>query len=129
MKKVQREKILDLLKAQDWVCVEEMTKLFIVDYRRRLKDLEELGHILESRKCEKHSYHDGGSKEWRLVNKPPKIEYRQEMRDGVPTMVRYIVPVTPQKPLGQEELRVVGIWAEKSPWTGEPTGVLHEIYD
>ena len=26
------------------------------------------------------------------------------------------------------ELVIEGLWVEKSPFTGEPTGVLHEIY-
>lgn len=71
-KQIQRLKILDLLKSQEWTCVEEMTKLYIVDYRRRLVDIKRMGYELESRKCTQHSYHGGGSKEWRLASSPKK---------------------------------------------------------
>jgi hypothetical protein len=75
MHKLQRTKILDLLKEREWVCVEQMTQLYIVDYRRRLKDLEEIGHKLESRRCTQHTHHRGGSKEWRLVEGAKRAVY------------------------------------------------------
>lgn len=73
--KLQKTKIIDLLKEKEWVCVETMTKLFIVDYRRRLVDIKRMGYELESRRCTQHSYHSGGSKEWRLKVKPPVVCY------------------------------------------------------
>ena len=72
MKTIQRTKILDLLRNGDWVCVEDMTKLYIVDYRRRLVDIQKQGYELESRRCQQHSHHKGGSKEWRLKTKIPE---------------------------------------------------------
>lgn len=86
MKKSQQNKIYQLLKERDWVCVEDMTKLFIVDYRRRLVELQRRGIELESRRCEQHKHHRGGSKEWRLKVKPPM--YRYEMIDNVMHQIR-----------------------------------------
>lgn len=77
MKVNQSNKILALLKSQPWVCVETMTKLYIVDYRRRLVDLKERGYELESRKCTQHSYHKGQSKEWHLKVKIPTYRYEK----------------------------------------------------
>lgn len=93
MHKLQRTKILDLLKEREWVCVEDMTKLFIVDYRRRLKDLEEKGNVLESRRCTQHSYHKGGSKEWRLVEGAKRPVYEFELVNGVRVPKLTYVPV------------------------------------
>jgi hypothetical protein len=69
---LQREKMLTALKGNGWVCVEEFSKLFIVDYRRRLVDIQRLGYELESQRCTLHSYHKGGSKMWRLMKEPQK---------------------------------------------------------
>ena len=81
--KIHKEKMLDLLKQGGWVCVEDFTKLYIVDYRRRLKDLEEMGNVLESRRCTQHTYHKGGSKEWRLVEGAKRPVYEFELVNGV----------------------------------------------
>lgn len=81
MKKTQSNNILALLKERQWVCVEDMTKLFIVDYRRRLVDLQRIGYQLESRKCTQHNYHRGGSKEWHLKVTVPK--YQVEIINGI----------------------------------------------
>lgn len=77
MKTIQRTKILDLLRNGDWICVEDMTKLYIVDYRRRLVDIQRMGHELESRRCQQHAHHKGGSKEWRLKTKIPERRIEQ----------------------------------------------------
>ena len=66
----QTNQILDLLESGNWICVSDMLKLYCVDYRRRLCDLKDKGYLLESRKCQQHSYHKGISKEWRLMTKP-----------------------------------------------------------
>lgn len=75
MKKSQANNIYKLLKERDWVCVEDMTKLFIVDYRRRLVDLQRRGIQLESERCKLHTHHKGGSKMWRLKVRPPSYQY------------------------------------------------------
>ena len=83
--KLQKYKILDLLKERDWVCVEDMTKLFIVDYRRRLVDIQRMGYELESRRCTQHSYHRGGSKEWKITGRPAQQKIIQMFaQDGRP---------------------------------------------
>lgn len=85
--KAQRAKILDLLRDGNWVCVEQMTQLFIVDYRRRLVDLQEQGYEMESRRCQQHTHHKGGSKEWRLKTKIPERKMVQMFaEDGRPYM-------------------------------------------
>jgi len=63
----QKGKILELLNSGDWICTSQMYALYIADVRRRLCDLQKDGHKLESRKCQQHNYHEGGSKEWRLM--------------------------------------------------------------
>lgn len=90
MKTLQKTKILDLLRERDWVCVEEMTKLYIVDYRRRLVDIQRMGYELESKRCELHDYHQGGSKMWRLKTKPPAHIFVPVMVDGVRMMKEVI---------------------------------------
>ncbi len=81
--KVQKQKMIDLLKEREWVCVEDFTKLFIVDYRRRLVDIQRMGYVLESRRCIQHSYHKGGSKEWKITGTPTRTVYDYELRAGV----------------------------------------------
>lgn len=65
----QKQKILLILQDKNWHCVNEFIDTYCVDYRRRLKDLDEDGYILTSRKCEQHN-HRGGSKEWYLISEP-----------------------------------------------------------
>lgn len=65
----QKQKILFILQDKNWHCVNEFIDTYCVDYRRRLKDLDEDGYILTSRKCEKHN-HKGGSKEWYIISAP-----------------------------------------------------------
>ena len=79
----QKEKILNLLQQNEWVCTSQMYALYIADVRRRICDLAQDGYELESRKCRQHDYHAGGSKEWHLVQKkslgvllPPLQEQR-----------------------------------------------------
>lgn len=74
--KSQSLKILSLLNSKEWVCVEDMTKLYIVDYRRRLVDIQNMGYALESRRCTQHSYHKGGSKEWKIAAPPTPSNYQ-----------------------------------------------------
>ena len=66
-KKSQKLKILDILKDYNWHCVNQFIDTYCVDYRRRLKDLRDGGYILESKRCDSHGYHKGGSKEWRIL--------------------------------------------------------------
>ena len=49
-----------------------MYALYMSDPRRRIVDLKKDGYILESRKCQSHDYHRGGSKEWHLIGKEEK---------------------------------------------------------
>lgn len=77
MKNIQANRMLKLLKSQPWVCVEDFTKLYIVDYRRRISDLKERGFQFESKKCELHNYHKGGSKMWHLKIKIPTYRYEE----------------------------------------------------
>lgn len=93
MKQLQREKMLAVLREKEWVCVEEFSKLYIVDYRRRLVDLQDKGYLLESRRCTQHDYHGGGSKEWKLVRAPMKVMYEYELVDGVRIPRPKIVPI------------------------------------
>ena len=66
----QKQKILNLLLDNEWSCTSAMYALYMSDPRRRIVDLKKDGYILESRKCESHDYHRGGSKEWRLISLP-----------------------------------------------------------
>lgn len=72
----QSAKILKLLQGKPWVCVTEFIDLYAIDYRRRLVDLKERGHTLESRRCTQHK-HPSGLKEWHLTVKVPKYQYEQ----------------------------------------------------
>ena len=64
--KSQQDIILDLLSKGDWICSSQFYAQFIADPRTRLCELRKKGFILESRRCEQHDFHRGGSKEWRL---------------------------------------------------------------
>lgn len=66
----QHEKILNLLDSGEWVCTSRMYADYIADPRTRLAELKKKGYVLEWRWCKTHDFHDGGSKEWRLVEKP-----------------------------------------------------------
>ena len=105
---IQRIRILDLLRQQEWTCVEEMLALYIVDYRRRLTDIKRMGYDLESRRCQKHTKHGGGSKEWRI--KPSTSP------ESAPTASL------------NQEMEISGLWYETDPWTGVATEREHEIY-
>ena len=78
MKKPQTQRILEALQDGSWHCTNEFYADFMADPRRRMVDLRGKGYELESRVCRTHTNHDGGSKEWRLVEvkKPePKPVY------------------------------------------------------
>lgn len=93
-KRTQANNIYELLKKSEWVCVEDMTKLYIVDYRRRLVDLQKRGIELLSERCKLHKHHKGGSKMWRLKNIPIKqvVKFVEEA-DGSRKAVISFVPV------------------------------------
>lgn len=69
----QKEKILDLLSDKNWHCTSQMYAMYMSDPRRRLVDIKEMGYHLESRICQQHSFHKGGSKEWRLVKELKEV--------------------------------------------------------
>lgn len=82
MKQSQAKRILSILQDGEWHCTSEFYALFIADPRRRVVDLKEKGYELENQKCSLHTFHDGGSKMWRLLT---KVEYRTYVvkdRDG-----------------------------------------------
>ena len=62
----QQEIILKLLQENEWVCITDMIKSFIPDYRRRLCDLKDSGYILEGRACKQHEHKSKILKEWAL---------------------------------------------------------------
>ena len=65
----QANRILELLEKGDWICTSDMYRLYMADPRRRICDLKDKGYKLESRRCQQHTFHKGGSKEWRLTPK------------------------------------------------------------
>lgn len=81
----QFDKILALFDDQEWVCTSQMYALFIADPRRRICDLKDKGYVFaEPRICQSHDYHDGGSKEWKLISEPIKKEATTEVAPQVP---------------------------------------------
>jgi len=66
----QHSKILELLDDEAWHCSSAMYAMFIADPRSRLAELKKKGYQLEWRWCKSHDYHEGGSKEWRLLREP-----------------------------------------------------------
>lgn len=92
MKKSQVQRILDVLDDGKWHCTSEFYKDFMADPRRRMVDIRERGHSPECRPCQSHNYHDGGSKEWRLADKPLKT-IQKVVIDEI-TRVARIVEVT-----------------------------------
>lgn len=63
----QVERITKALSDGNWHCTSEFYADFMADPRRRMKDIQERGFSLESRPCKSHTYHAGGSKEWRMA--------------------------------------------------------------
>lgn len=90
MHKLQKAKILDLLKENRWVCVSEIAQQYIVDYRRRLVDIQRMGYELESRRCTQHSFHAGGSKEWKLIGSPKVSQFIPIIREDGTRAVREV---------------------------------------
>ena len=77
----QKQTILNMLLLTDWVCTSRMYGAYIADPRRRICDLRKAGYILEGRKCQKHDFHKGYSKEWHLIGtKPMTNAYVEELR-------------------------------------------------
>ena len=115
----QKQKILNLLTDSTWVCTSQMYALYMSDPRRRIVDLKKDGYILESRKCQSHDYHRGGSKEWHLIGREEKKEESEfqrqiwknyaevkeirgiEMPQGIPFRVKEILSL---KEIKQEAL-------------------------
>lgn len=73
MKTSQQQKILNLLSDNQFHCTSEMYAMYCADPRTRLCELKKKGYELECRKCKTHDYHDGGSKEWRLIGQPNHV--------------------------------------------------------
>lgn len=82
MKTSQQNKILDLLSDNEFHCTSEMAALFMVDYRRRLVDLQRKGYQFENRRCTKHNH---PMKEWKLCQTQeiasPRSETAQKVKD------------------------------------------------
>lgn len=73
--KSQVQRIIDVLEDGEWHCTSQFYADFMADPRRRMIDIQERGFSLESRPCRSHTFHAGGSKEWRmtaLLQKTPK---------------------------------------------------------
>ncbi len=63
----QKQKILEMLRNNEWVCTSLMYASFIADPRKRLSDLKKK-YTLEWRWCENPTHnHRGNMKEWRLI--------------------------------------------------------------
>lgn len=60
----QLDKIIELLSDNQWHCTSEMAALYMIDYRRRLVDLQRKGYKFENRRCTQHTH---PMKEWRLL--------------------------------------------------------------
>ena len=107
----QINKILNLLFEGRWVCTSAMYGLYISDPRRRLVDIRERGYVLESKRCELHDYHRGGSKMWRLVAAPP--DQLPEVKNGPNSSFRAIASETPKD-------RATGILERKKAYSDDP---------
>jgi len=68
----QHDKLLKILEDRQWHCSSEFYASFIADPRSRISELKNLDYQLEWRWCQSHNYHDGHSKEWRLISTPPQ---------------------------------------------------------
>jgi hypothetical protein len=71
----QKQKILQILNEQDWVCGTKFMQEYIPEYRSRLNEIRKSGYVIENRLCTQHT-HKGGLQEWRLV--PRGTEIRTE---------------------------------------------------
>jgi len=69
----QQDKILELLKDQEWVCSSQFYSRYIADPRKRLHELRVKGYEMEWRWCKTHE-HQGQSKEWKLNNAPESFK-------------------------------------------------------
>ena len=63
----QKSTILNILTDYEFHCSSEFYANYIADPRTRLCELKKAGYVLENRKCEKHDYHKGFSKQWKLL--------------------------------------------------------------
>ena len=86
--KSQVQRILDKLVDGQYHCTSEFYADYMADPRARMQDLKRKGYTLESRPCQKHSYHDGPTKEWKLTYDPQKktstAKYIYKVINGVP---------------------------------------------
>lgn len=64
-----KQKILNLLEKNEWVCTSQMYALYIADPRTLLSPMHEQG-IVENRWCQNpNHHHKGNQKEWRLIDR------------------------------------------------------------
>ena len=91
--KSQVQRIIDALSDGKWHCTSEFYGDFMADPRRRMIDIKERGFYLHSRKCQRHPYHSGGSKEWIMgkesLPKKQVVEF-VETSEGRRAIVRYV---------------------------------------
>lgn len=71
----QLNKILNLLSDFKWHCTSEMAALYIVDYRRRLVDLQRKGYRFNRQQCKRHNH---PMKEWQLIPEELKVQSNTE---------------------------------------------------
>ena len=63
-----KQKILNLLEKNEWVCTSQMYALYVADPRTLLSPLHKQG-IVKNRWCQNpNHHHKGNQKEWRLIN-------------------------------------------------------------
>ena len=84
------------------------------DDRKRISELNEIGFEIIGFKCDRRC---GVKHSSRVLMR--KLKHSPE---------GYQSPKTAPTATIDPEMVIEGLWSEINPWTGEPTGVLHEIY-
>ena len=79
--KIQKDRILQFLNENEWVCGARFLDNYISEYRTRINELRLDGFRIETRKCQNPIHkHRGGLREWRLKSSQTlKIDSGEEI--------------------------------------------------
>lgn len=91
MPATQKDTIIQLLNAAEWVCGGDLRDAKVQEYRTRINELRIDGFTIEARRCTQHQ-HKAGMQEWHLAVKASDASQNTPGRDLPARASNYVYP-------------------------------------
>lgn len=101
MSATQKQTIIELLNAAEWVCGTVFQTNYIPEYRTRINELRKDNFTIDARRCAQHQ-HKGMMQEWQLVkySKSDTVQYHKVAESTVPDESLSTEPNIASQPTG-----------------------------